>query len=137
MIKKIMDKLLTREVITYLIFGVLTTIVNMVVFWLLENITTLHYLVNNSIAWVIAVSFAYITNKLFVFESKSFALNVLIKEIPGFAFARLLSLIFENVFLLVTVELIGVPEIISKLIASVGVIIMNYVASKLFIFKKK
>lgn len=131
-----MDKLLNKEVITYLIFGVLTTIVNMVVFWLFENLTPLHYLVYNTIAWAVAVVFAYITNKLFVFESKSFEFSVLVKEIPSFVSARVLSLVFENVFILFTVELLGIPELISKIIASVGVVIINYIASKLFIFKK-
>ena len=136
MIKKITDKLFTKEVISYLFFGVATTVVNMVVFWLFTELIVIHYLAANVIAWVIAVAFAYITNKLFVFESKSFEMNILKKEIPGFVAARVLSLLFETAFLLFAVELLKSPEFIAKVIAAVVVVIINYVASKLFIFKK-
>ena len=136
MIKKITDKLFTKEVISYLFFGVATTVVNMVVFWLFTELIVIHYLAANVIAWVIAVAFAYITNKLFVFESKSFEMNILKKEIPGFVAARVLSLLFETAFLLFAVELLKSPEFIAKVIAAVVVVIINYVARKLFIFKK-
>ena len=83
-----------------------------------------------------ALIFAFFTNKIFVFESKSFRLKKLIPEIIGFTGARLLSFLFEEGFLFVTYYF-GMNEYIAKLIASVVVIILNYFSSKFFIFKKK
>ena len=137
LINKLIEKFFTREVISYLIFGVLTTVVNFVFYWLFTEVFAVYYITSNVIAWVFAVVFAYITNKLFVFESKSWEPAIVFKEVISFGAARIISLLFETVFLALTVEIIGVPELIAKVIAAVFVVIINYVASKLFIFKKK
>lgn len=137
LIEKIFKKLLTREMISYLIFGVLTTLVNLVVFQLCDVVLGIYYIAANVIAWIIAVIFAYVTNKLFVFESKSWELRLIVKEVISFGSARILSLLFETGFIALTVEVIGIPKFISKIIASLFVVIINYIASKLFIFKKK
>lgn len=137
LINKIIEKLFTREIISYLIFGVLTTLVNFVFYWLFTDIIGIYYITSNVIAWIFAVIFAYITNKLFVFESKSWDIKLVIKEVIAFGAARVLSLLFETGFLALTVEILGVPKLIAKVIAAVFVVIINYVASKLFIFKKK
>ena len=129
LINKIIEKLFTREIISYLIFGVLTTLVNFVFYWLFTDIIGIYYITSNVIA--------YITNKLFVFESKSWDIKLVIKEVIAFGAARVLSLLFETGFLALTVEILGVPKLIAKVIAAVFVVIINYVASKLFIFKKK
>lgn len=136
-IKQIWDKLFTREMISYLIFGVLTTLVNLVIFKLCTSVLHIYYITANVIAWILAVIFAYVTNKLFVFNSKSWALKVVVHEIISFGSARLLSLLFETGFIALCVEVLKLPKDPSKLVASVFVIIINYVASKLFIFKKK
>lgn len=135
--KSLLKKIINKETITYIIFGVLTTLVNYVVCFLFYKFTDVNILVYNVVAWIAAVIFAFITNKLFVFESKSFAANVLIKELITFTIARVLSLGMEELFLFITVTLLGMNEMISKLIAQILVVIVNYVASKLFIFKKK
>ena len=137
LINKLIEKFFTREVISYLIFGVLTTVVNFVFYWLFTEVFAVYYITSNVIAWVFAVVFAYITNKLFVFESKSWEPAIVFKEVISFGAARIISLLFETDFLALTVEIIGVPELIAKVIAAVFVVIINYVASKLFIFKKK
>lgn len=137
LIEKIIKKLFTREMISYLIFGVLTTLVNLVVFQLCDAVLGIYYIAANVIAWIIAVIFAYVTNKLFVFDSKSWELKLVVKEVISFGSARILSLLFETGFIAFTVEVIGIPKFISKIIASIFVVIINYVASKLFIFKKK
>lgn len=137
LINKIMKKLFTREMISYLIFGVLTTVVNFIFYWLASDVLGIYYIAANVIAWIIAVIFAYITNKLFVFESRSWEPSLVAKELVSFGTARVLSLLFETGFLALTVEILHVPELIAKVIASVFVVIINYVASKLFIFKKK
>lgn len=155
-----------KEIVLYLVFGVLTTVVNLVFFHLFNKITDV--LVSNIIAWIAAVIFAYVTNKLFVFESKSWAPKVIGREIPSFAAARLITLGIEELGLIVMIkwlaldaplgdfavkcfELVGrigihFPEkIISvfdgnmmvKIILAVIVVILNYVFSKLIIFRKK
>ena len=134
--KALIQKCLNRETISYLVFGVLTTIVNYVSYeackWL-----GIHYTVATVIAWVLAVAFAYITNKLFVFESKSFEKAVLIKEITAFVSCRVFSGICDLGFMVLAVEIIGINDSIAKLVANVFVVVINYIFSKLFIFKKK
>ena len=137
LINKIIEKLFTREIISYLIFGVLTTLVNFVFYWLFTDVIGIYDITAHVIAWIFAVIFAYITPKLFVFESKSWDIKLVIKEVIAFGAARLFSLLFETGFLALTVEILGIPKLIAKVIAAVFVVIINYVASKLFIFKKK
>jgi putative flippase GtrA len=140
-IMSLTKKLLNRETISYLIFGVLTTIINIVVFWLAEKELLLFMsktgaaLVGNIIAWVIAVAFAFVTNKLFVFESKSMQPAVLLKELVNFIIARLLSLAFDEGFMYVAIMFM--PSVIAKIISNVFVVVINYVLSKFFIFKKR
>ena len=147
MIKKLFVKY--KELITYVIFGVLTTLVNFFAFWLFTKILGEElYLINNAIAWVVGVIFAYITNKLFVFESKSWDLKVVTKEITGFLGARIFSFLVEEggMFLFITVLGLGeksltilnltiTGQFIVKILLAVIVVVMNYVFSKFFIFK--
>ncbi len=133
--KNLIHKLINRETVIYLVFGILTTAVNYLIFYLCRRMSV-HVLVANIIAWTGAVMFAFITNKLFVFDSRSFRLKLLIPEIAGFVSARLLSLLFEEGFLSITCYA-GINEYAAKLAAAVIVIILNYFASKFIIFKKK
>jgi len=133
--KNIIKKFLNAETISYLIFGVLTTIVDAAVFYLSNNILKIDYMISTVIAWIIAVLFAYITNKLFVFKSMSYNKITVIKEITAFFAARLFSLGFTLLFMFIAVEIINIDEFISKLVSNVFVVIMNYFFSKLFIFK--
>lgn len=155
-IKKILKKLINKETVTYLIFGVLTTVVNFGVFKLvdmtLEKAFTADLtLLTNFIAWIVSVVFAYVTNKLFVFESKSWKANVIAKEIPSFIGARVFSLGVEELGLFVFITWLGfdsfVLEILPgfalggkmlvKIALAVIVVVMNYVFSKFIIFKNK
>lgn len=138
------------EMILYIIFGVLTTVVNFVVFWLLSRlIGEKLYLINNAFAWVVAVAFAYVTNKLFVFESKSWNAKIVTKEVVEFLGARLFSLAVEEGGLWLFVSIFGFDkislelasfvisgQIIAKIILAVIVIVLNYIFSKFVIFKK-
>ena len=142
--KKIMDlikKFLNKETVSYLIFGVLTTIINIVVFGISEDFLmpfmsdTAAALTANVIAWVLSVAFAFITNKLFVFESKSMSVKVIIKELYSFVIARLLSLAFDEAFMMVAIKFMD--SMLAKIISNVFVVIINYVLSKFFIFKNK
>ena len=135
--KNLIKKLCNKETITYIIFGVLTTVVNYVVYYILYKFTGLDALAYNIIAWVAAVIFAFFTNKLFVFESKSFKPSIIFRELATFVSARVVSLLLEEAFLALTVKVIGIHELLAKLIIAVIVVIVNYFASKLFIFKKE
>lgn len=135
MINKL-KKFINKETIVYVIFGVLTTAVNYLVFWLCKSKLGIGTLVANIIAFIVAVIFAFITNKIFVFESRSFELKVLLYEFSTFAAARILSFLFEEGFLALTTHL-GFNDYIAKAFISIVVIILNYIASKLFIFKKR
>lgn len=133
---KIIDKLLNKETIIYIVFGVLTTAVDYIAFAAFHYGLQMNEIVANTIAWALAVAFAYITNKLFVFDSKSFAFKTLAKEIPSFILARVLSLVVTNIFLIFAAY-ISMNMLLAKAVISVAVIVINYIFSKLFIFKKK
>jgi len=140
-----------KEIITYIIFGILTTLVNLFAFWLFTKIFGEElYLVNNAIAWVVGVVFAYITNKLFVFESKSWNLKLITKEITGFLGARIFSFLVEEGGMFLFISVLGLGEktltllgftitgqFIVKILLAVIVVILNYVFSKFFIFRKQ
>lgn len=139
-----------RELIVYAVFGVLTTVVNLIVFALFGKLLgNEKYLISNIIAWFAAVSFSYITNKIWVFESKSWRAGVLLKEIPSFFAARVLTLGIEEAGLYFLIDVLSFGdislriltfdingELISKAVVAVLVVIVNYIFSKLVIFKK-
>lgn len=144
-------KVLNREVFMYLVFGVLTTVVSWASYALfdrivgkfIENNDILQASIANVLSWIAAVLFAFVTNKLWVFDSKSWKGNVVLKELGSFIAARLATGCIEwfGVPGLMTLgmdqELFGTKGMVAKIIASVLVIILNYFFSKLLIFKKK
>lgn len=134
MIKSIIYKFLNRETISYLIFGILTTAVNYTAYELCR-FANMKYTVATVIAWILAVAFAFITNKLYVFNSKSFEKSVLFKEITTFVTSRLLSGIFDLLFMVIAVGMYSMNDSISKLCSNVFVVIINYILSKMFVFK--
>lgn len=127
--------------ILYIVFGVLTTILNVVSYGLLRPV--IHWnaqwdvLTANTIAWIISVAFAFITNKLFVFKSKSFAYEVFWRELSTFVGARLLSLGVDSAGMYLLVTVLVWNDWIAKIIMNVIVVIINYILSKLIIFKKQ
>lgn len=148
------EKLLQYEIVSYLVFGVLTTVVNFVTYMILGIFAGENYeekvlfsigsfdfqliLLMNGIAWVASVLFAFVTNKLFVFESSSRKPAVLIKEIVSFFGARVVSfIIFEELLFALLVNVLHLNDLIAKLLVAVFVVIFNFVASKLVIFRKK
>jgi putative flippase GtrA len=136
-VKKILD-FIKGETGLYLIFGGLTTVVNYVFFWVSLKLS-LPVIAANTIAFIFAVAFAYVTNKIYVFKSKSWKLSVLTKEILSFIAARILSFLFETAGLWFAEDVINADEmgvLIAKVILSVGVIFINWVLSKFVIFKK-
>lgn len=125
-----------REVIVYLVFGVLTTVVNYLVYLPCYNLLYWSAAVSNGVAWVGAVTFAFLTNKPFVFQSHDWSWKTVYPELCKFVACRVGSGALETVFLLVTVDMIGLDGNIMKLITSVLVIIINYIGSKLLVFRK-
>ena len=125
------------DIITYLIFGVLTTVVNYMVYLPVYNLLGLSASVSNMIAWVVAVAFAYLTNKPFVFKSHDWSRQTVIPELTKFVSCRIASGAMETVILLVAVDLMGWNGNLWKLVTQVLVVILNYVFSKLIVFKKK
>ena len=125
-----------KEVISYLFFGGCTTVVSIAVFYVCNKMLGLNEHVANIISWILAVTFAFVTNKLFVFESKVSDSKGLIKEILSFFSARLLTLGVEEVIIFVGCSLLHIDAMIVKVIGQVIVIVSNYFLSKLFVFKK-
>ena len=125
------------DIITYLIFGVLTTVVNYMVYLPAYNLLGLSASVSNVLSWAVAVAFAYLTNKPFVFKSHDWSKETVIPELTKFISCRLASGAMETVILLVTVDLLGWNGNIWKLLTQVLVVILNYVFSKLIVFRKK
>ena len=126
-----------REQILYLIFGGLTTVLNWGVYFLCTRVLGWEELLSNGLAWVAGVLFAFFTNKLFVFESKSWKPEVALPEFGEFVGARLLSLLVDEGFMLLTVKILHWPDLPMKIFSNVIVIIINYFFSKLIIFRKK
>ena len=135
-IKKIIKKVFSKEVILYGIFGVLTTIVNIGSFFILSNILKIDENISNVIAIVLAVLFAYFTNKDLVFHSEAKNINERLKEFAKFMSGRAVTMIIEwggCALLFLT----PIPQMVSKLAITVIVIILNFFISKFFAFRKK
>ena len=126
------------EIINYLIVGVLTTVVSLLTYYIcvitiLDPNKAVELQIANIISWICAVLFAYITNKIFVFKSKT---KNLFKEFAIFVSARLLTLLLDMLIMLIMVTALSINDKISKLVVQVVVTILNYVFSKIFVFKK-
>ena len=135
-LQKAMPSVFNRETVSYIIFGVLTTVVSFVSQMIFASFGW-HVTVNTVGSWVCAVLFAYVVNKLFVFESKTDSAKAFWRELGLFFGARVASLGMELVFMFVTVELLDFSEAVCKLIAQVFILVANYIFSKLIIFRKK
>lgn len=125
------------DIVSYLFFGVATTIVNYLIYLPCYNLWGLSSAVSNGIAWVFAVAFAYLTNKPFVFKSMDWSASTVIPELTKFVSCRIASGAAETVILLLTVDILGWNGNLMKLFTNVMVIVMNYVGSKLLVFRKK
>ena len=125
------------DIVSYLFFGVCTTIVNYIIYIPCYNLLDMSATVSNMIAWVVAVAFAYLTNKPFVFKSNDWSAGTVIPELTKFVSCRVGSGVAETIVLFLAVDLLGWNGNIWKLVTQVMVTVMNYVASKLLVFRKK
>lgn len=126
-----------RDVLSYLIFGVLTTLVNYAVYLPVYNLLHLSAAVSNMLSWVVAVAFAYLTNKPFVFQSHDWSRKTVVPELTKFVSCRIASGAMETGILFLTVDLLHWNGNVWKLVTQVLVVVLNYVASKLLVFRKK
>ena len=125
-----------EEIISYLFFGGLTTVVNYAVYLPCYNLLGISGAVSNVIAWVAAVAFAYLTNKPFVFKSNDWSAKVILPELAKFVGCRVGSGVLETAIIFVTVDCLHWNGNVIKLVTSVLVVVLNYVASKLLVFRK-
>ena len=125
------------DILSYLFFGVCTTIVNYLIYIPCYNFMGMSATVSNMTAWVVAVAFAYLTNKPFVFKSYDWSAKTVVPELTKFIGCRIGSGAAETVILLIAVDLLGWNGNVWKLITQVMVVILNYIGSKLLVFRKK
>ena len=126
-------KNIIQEIIMYLVFGVLTTVVNIVVYYIFSNLLHMNYLFSNAMAWFLSVLFAYVTNRKYVFDSKN---NQIIKEAISFFGSRLATGIMDMMLMWFLVNFNIVNDVVAKVVVNVIVVILNYILSKLVVFKK-
>ena len=126
-----------KDLLLYGIFGVLTTLVNMAVYWLLAHPLNLSATLSAALAWVAAVSFAYLTNRKWVFHSQAETAAEKGKELISFFSCRAATGLLDIFFMFLFVDVLHFPDMIIKLASNVLVIILNYLASMLLVFRKK
>ena len=129
-----------QEIINYLIVGVLTTIVSIVTYFIFSLILDIEnnilFMLANVLSWICAVVFAYITNKKFVFNTTTSNKKEEVKVFSMFVSSRITTLLIELAFMFITVKVILINDKFAKVIAQFIVIVLNYILSKLFVFKK-
>ena len=125
-----------KHIVFYLIFGILTTIINIFVYMLCTPILKMPVMLGTIIAWIIAVAFAYITNKIWVFEGDTKGKKEILKELISFFLCRFMTGLIDLGCMLIFVDILKMNDMIIKIFANIIVIIFNYVASKCFVFKK-
>ncbi|MDM5190556.1 GtrA family protein [Bacillus sp. DX4.1] len=126
-----------KEIFNYLLFGGLTTLVNIVTYFVCATLAGMDYKVATTIAWIVSVLFAYITNKKYVFNSQQTNFIHAIKEFVYFMGFRVLSYFIDIASMIALIEWLGMNDLVAKIIANVIVVVVNYFASKYIIFKKK
>jgi len=125
-----------KEVLLYLFFGVLTTVVSIGSYMLFVYPLHIHVLIANVLSWILAVSFAFFTNRIWVFSAPTKGVADFLAQMTSFFGGRVLTLVFEEVFIAIFDTWLGLNSAVVKLIAQIAVMVLNYVISKLLVFKK-
>ncbi|MGL4571571.1 MAG: GtrA family protein [Clostridium sp.] len=126
-----------KEQILYIIFGVLTTAINIVAFFACTRTLGLGLMTSNIIAWVASVLFAFVTNKIYVFDSRNYTMPVVLRELIDFTISRGATGLLDMGLMYVFVSVMGIEDMISKIVINIIVIILNYILSKVYVFKEK
>lgn len=137
--KKGMKKLFEqyKDVIPYLFFGVCTTGVNVVTYWVMAHPLNMEVMPSTVVAWFLAVMFAYLTNRKWVFHSSASGNTEVMKELVSFFGCRLATGVVDWACMYLFVDILALDDVLIKLAANVLVIVLNYIASKLLIFREK
>ena len=125
-----------KQLVLYGIFGVLTTIINIVAYWLVRKFD-ISITMSAAIAWLVAVFFAYWSNRKYVFESTNTSVISILFEAIYFFACRIATGIFDVAFMYLFADILAFNEVITKVVANIIVIVLNYIASKLFIFRER
>lgn len=125
-----------RELILYVLFGGLTTVVNIAVFWVCSTPVHLATVPSTVAAWIVSVLFAYLTNRIWVFESKARGLPAVVREIVLFFGCRVLSGVIDVGIMWLFVDVLHCNSLLMKIISNILVVILNYLFSKVLIFRK-
>ncbi|MBY0755894.1 GtrA family protein [Clostridium sardiniense] len=126
-----------KEQILYIVFGVLTTAINIISFFLCTRLFGIGLMASNIIAWIASVIFAFVTNKIYVFDSRNYSLKVVTKELVDFTISRGATGVLDMGLMYLFVSVIHIEDMASKIIINIIVIILNYILSKLYVFKKR
>ena len=126
-----------KEGLLYLFFGGLAFFLRIFLYWFMYSVMHLNELVNNTIDWIICVAFQFFTNRTWVFDGKVDNTRDFVKQAASFTLGRLFTLVVEDVLLFIFITLLGFAQMPVKLAATFVVIVLNYVISKLFVFKEK
>lgn len=121
-----------KEIAAYLVFGVLTTAVNIAVYYTADNILHINYLISNAMAWFLSVLFAYITNRRYVFDSKD---NHIFYEAIKFFLSRVSTGVMDMILMWLLVSYTPINDMIIKIFVNVLVVVLNYVLSKILVFR--
>lgn len=124
-----------KEQILYIIFGVLTTVLNFLVYIIFTRVFEANFLISNAVAWLLAVIFAFITNKIYVFNSTDYNIKFIIKEFSEFTISRIFTGLLDIGLLYLFVSIIHMNDLISKIIIGIIITILNYVISKMYVFR--
>lgn len=125
-----------KDIILYLFYGILTTLVNILVFTLSVRLLSLSVIISNIIAWICSVLFAYITNRKFVFRSSVSGSTGIFKEICAFFSGRLFTGILDAILMYLLVDVLLFDDVLMKIAVNIIVVVLNYIISKLFVFKR-
>ena len=126
-----------RSLILYGIFGVCTTLVNIVTYWLCARVLHLPLTPSTVIAWILSVLFAYVTNRKWVFESQAQERGAVLKEILSFFTSRLSTGILDWLIMFICVKRLGMDDMLIKIASNVLVIAFNYILGKFVVFRKR
>lgn len=124
------------EIIRYLIIGAFSTLISIGSYSLLLKLLPINYLINNFISWIITITFAYIMNKTFVFKNKKRTKKELLVQIYKFLEYRIFSLLIDMAIMYLLVSIFKIDKMISKICVQIIIVIVNYIFSKFFVFKK-
>lgn len=125
-----------KEGLLYLFFGGLAFFLSVFLFWLFHVFYNINEHISNIVVWIIVVLFAFITNRTWVFRAKTDGIKDFFKQISAFYLGRIATLVVEEVILFIFITLLDFNSMIVKIIAQFIVIVLNYIISKLFVFKK-